>query len=257
MLFDIYVICFLFLTGILFGLLSVLSGLKGPLKKRGKVIGTNCCDNCNQTWRWYELIPIFSFFINKGECPYCHKPISLYYSALELACGLLFSFSYMLYGFSYEMCIMIILSCLTIIIFVSDFKYYLIMDKPLVISSILILILKYLFFGLNTLIISFVSGFIIFLFMYLIRLLGNKIFKEDTIGGGDIKLTMIFGFALGVKLSIIALTIGSFLAFPYAIYLTLSKKNRTIAFGPFLILGLYLVFIFMNPINEFIYIVFR
>lgn len=256
MLLDIYIICLLFITGIFIGMLCVINGLKAPLKKKGKVVHTNCCDNCNHEWKWYELIPIFSFFLNKGTCPYCHTNIPLAYSGLELLSGLLFSFSYMIYGFSYEMCIMIIITLLTIIIFVSDFKYYIILDKHLVVTSILILLLKTIFFGFDTLIISFISGFIIFIFMMLIRFIGNKIFKEDTIGGGDIKLSMVFGFTLGIRLSIIALTIGSFLAFPYAVYLSLSKKNRAIAFGPFLVTGLYLTFVFMPAINEFISIIF-
>ncbi|HAB65799.1 MAG TPA: hypothetical protein DCE23_00380 [Firmicutes bacterium] len=256
MLIQIYIISLLFITGIFFGLLCVINGLKDPLRKKGTVIHTNCCSNCNNPWKWYELIPFISFFINRGECPYCHSNIPLSYSALELISGLLFSFSYMIYGFSYEMCIMIILTMLSIIIFVSDFKYYVILDKPLIISSILILSLKNIFFSFETLIISFISGFILFLFMMLIRFIGNKLFKEETIGGGDIKLAMVFGFTLGVKLSIISLTIGSFLAFPYAIYLSLSKKEHAIAFGPFLITGLYLTFIFMPYINEFISTIF-
>lgn len=256
MLLKIYVISLLFITGIFVGLLCVIAGLKGPLKQKGKIIKTNCCDNCNNEWKWYELIPIISFFLSKGECPYCKSNISLWYSFLEILSGLLFSFAYMIYGFSYEMLIMIILTMLTIIIFVSDFKYYLILDKPITIFSIIILTLKYIFFGLNTLIISFISGFLIFLFMLAIRFIGNKLFKEESIGGGDIKLTMIFGFTLGVRLSIIALTLGSFIAFPYAIYLSLSKNNKLVAFGPFLIIGLFLTFVFMPYINEFIFTIF-
>ncbi len=89
-----------------------------------------------------------------------------------------------------------------------------------------------------------------------VRYIGNFLFKEESIGGGDIKLSMLFGFTLGIKLSIIALTLGSLLAFPYAIYLSLSKKNRNIAFGPFLVLGLDLTFIFMAVINNFMTIIF-
>ena len=39
-------------------------------------------------------------------------------------------------------------------------------------------------------------------------------------------------------------------------YYALLDKEKEIPFGPFLILGLYLVFLFMEPINTFIAIIF-
>ena len=81
-------------------------------------------------------------------------------------------------------------------------------------------------------------------------------FKQESLGGGDIKLSMFFGFVLGIRLSIVSLVVGSFLAFPYAVYFSLSNKQKEIPFGPFLIVGLYLVFIFMEPINSFLSIMF-
>lgn len=253
MLIDIYVICLLFIIGIILGMVSIIIGLKGPLKVKEYF---NCCDNCNNTYKWYELIPIISFFISKGECRYCKKEMSIMYPVLEIISGMLFSFSYMIYGFSYEMIIMIILTILSLIIYVSDFKYYIILDGPLILFSVIILTMKFLFFGFETFLISLCSGILIFIFMMIIRYIGNKLFKQESLGGGDIKLSTLFGFMLGIRLSIIALVIGSFLAFPCAVYYALTDKSREIPFGPFLVTGLYLVFVFMEPIKTFLSIVF-
>lgn len=253
MLFDIYVICFLFVVGILAGMVSIIIGLKGPLKIKEYF---NCCDNCNNIYKWYELIPIISFFISRGECRYCKKELSMMYPVLEIMSGMLFSFSYVIYGFSYEMIIMIILTILSLIIYVSDFKYYVILDGPLFLFSIIILAMKFLFFGFETFLVSLCSGILIFIFMMIIRYIGNKIFKQESLGCGDIKLSMLFGFMLGIKLSIVSLVIGSFLAFPCAVYYSLTDKSREIPFGPFLVTGLYLVFVFMEPINRFLSIIF-
>lgn len=253
MLFDIYVICFLFVVGILAGMVSIIIGLKGPLKIKEYF---NCCDNCNNIYKWYELIPIVSFFISRGECRYCKKELSMMYPVLEIMSGMLFSFSYVIYGFSYEMIIMIILTILSLIIYVSDFKYYVILDGPLFLFSIIILAMKFAFFGFETFLVSLCSGILIFIFMMIIRYIGNKIFKQESLGCGDIKLSMLFGFMLGIKLSIVSLVIGSFLAFPCAVYYSLTDKSREIPFGPFLVTGLYLVFVFMEPINKFLSIIF-
>ena len=92
--------------------------------------------------------------------------------------------------------------------------------------------------------------------MLVIRHIGNIIFKQESLGGGDVKLAMFFGFMLGIKLSIVSLVVGSFLAFPYAVYCSLTDKQKEIPFGPFLISGLFLVFVFMSHINSFLTIIF-
>ena len=249
MYFDIFLICILFILGILIGLVSIIIGLKMPLKKRELL---SVCNHCNKRYEWYEMIPIFSFFLNKGKCRYCDNDLSLWYPFLELLCGLLFSFSFMIYGFSYEMLVMIILSILSVIIFVSDFKYFIILDGPLVIFSIIILTLKFCYFGFETFLISLCSGILILIFMLIIRYIGNRIFKQESLGGGDVKLSMFFGFVLGIRLSVVSLVVGSFLAFPYAIYCSLADNQKEIPFGPFLISGLYIVFLFMKYINSFL-----
>lgn len=253
MLFDIYVICFLFIVGVFSGLVMVIIGLKAPLTTKEYF---NCCDNCNNLYKWYELMPILSYFLNGGRCRYCNKDLSLFYPFLELLSGLLFSFSYMLYGFSYEMIAMISLTLLSVLIYVSDFKYYVILDKPVLIIGVFILFCKLLFFGVETFFISMVSGFLVFIFMYFIKKIGDKLFKQESLGGGDVKLSLFFGFLLGIRLSIVALIIGSFFAFPCAIYSSLTNKNKEIPFGPFLITGLFISFIFMSPIKNFISIIF-
>ncbi len=254
MAFDIYMLLLLFVTGLVFGLLAILIGLKRPL--RLKRIGSYCI-NCNEQYEWYQLIPVLSFFLSKGECPYCHKKLSYWFPILELLSGLLFSFSYIIYGLSYELIIMLILVFLSINIFVSDFNHFVILDGPLLVIGIFVLLLKYLFFGLKVFLLSFCSGALVFIFMLFIRFAGTKFFKQEALGGGDVKLSMVFGFILGLRLSVVSLILGAFLAFPYAIYFTIKKKDKEIPFGPFLIVGLDLVFLFMSYIDKFLMIIFK
>ncbi len=251
---DIYVIILLFLTGLLFSTIVIVFSLKRPLRLKSKM---SLCEECNEPFYWYQLIPVISYFTNKRECPYCHKDLNIWYYILELLGAILFSLSYVIYGFSYEMIIMLIISLLAISIFVSDFKYFIILDEPLIVSAILILIFKFVFFGLKTFLISVASGIIIFVFMLGVKKVGSLLFKRESIGGGDIKLAVLFGFALGIRLSIVSLVIGSFMAFPLAIYYSLANKDKEIPFGPFLITGLFVVFVFMDTINRFISVIFK
>lgn len=253
MIFDIFVISILFFIGIFLGFCAVLFGLKAPLKDSEYF---NTCNNCNSKYRWYELIPIISYFVNKGKCKYCNNKLSWWYVVLEMISGILFSLGYIKYNFSYEMLIFDLLIVLLVIIFVSDFNYFIILDSPLIIFGTLVLILKYIFFGFEAFLISLCSGFLIFIFMMIVKYLGDKAFKQESIGGGDIKLAMFFGFVLEIRLSILALVVGSFLAFPYAIYCSISDKQKEIPFGPFLVMGLVIVFMFMEPLKYFLNIIF-
>lgn len=251
---DIYIIFLMFFTGLLLSTILIVFSLKRPLRLKSKM---SLCEECNEPFYWYQLIPLLSYFTNKRECPYCHKKLNIFYYILELIGAILFALSYTIYGFSYEMLIMIIISLLAISIYVSDFKYFIILDEPLIFFGVLILVLKFIFFGFKTFLISVVSGILIFMFMLVVKKIGALVFKRDSIGGGDIKLACLFGFCLGIRLSIVSLVIGSFLAFPLAVYYSLTNKDKEIPFGPFLVSGLFLVFVFMAPINRFISIIFN
>ncbi len=253
MLMDIYIITLLFIAGLFLGMLFVIIGIKLPLKER---CFTNVCDTCNDKYKVSELIPLFSYVLNRGKCNHCKTKMSILIPILEVFTGFLFTMSYIKYGISYEMFIFLIISSLLIIVFVSDFKYFVIMDSPVVLASILVLILKYIFFGFKTFIISLISGLLLFIFLLVIKLIGDKIFKTESLGGGDVKLLSFFGFVLGIRLGIVALILGSFLAFPYAIYSTMSHDENEVPFGPFLVTGLLLTFTFMEPIRNFIQILF-
>lgn len=249
MLLDIYVMTLLFVLGLVMGSFYTVVASRLP-KNESIVKPRSHCEECNHILKWYELIPIVSFVIQRGRCRNCHTKLSYMYPLIELLSGFLFSMSYALYGFSYEMIVFLIISSLVILILVSDFKYMIILDEPLIIGSILVLLLKLLFFGFDTFSISLFSGLIMFIFMMLIKLFGDKAFKRESLGGGDIKLVTVFGFIFAIRLSLASLVLAAFLAFPYAIYVSLGKKEREVPFGPFLIVACLLVFVYMEPIKE-------
>lgn len=251
MILDIYIMILLFVLGLVMGSFFMVVGSRLP-KGESIIKPRSHCDECGHILKWYELIPVFSYVFQLGRCSKCKTKLSIAYPFIEILNGFLFSLSYALYGFSYEMIAFLIISCILVLVFVSDFMYMIILDEPLIIGSILILILKLYFFGFNTFTRSIYSGLIMFIFMLLVKLIGDKVFKRESLGGGDVKLVTFFGFVFGVRLSFISIVLGSFLAFPYAIFTSISKKDREVPFGPFLILALLLVFIYMEPIKEFL-----
>ena len=144
-----------------------------------------------------------------------------------------------------------------VIIYISDIKYFIILDSPLVISFIIIFISKWLFFDLKTSLLSILDGLILFLFMLLVGYLGTKLFKKESLGGGDIKLSFIIGYTLGLPLGFTSLALSTFLALPYALYSMASNKENEVAFGPFLISALWMVFIFSDKFTNLINFLFK
>ena len=242
---------FYILVGMLFGSFFLVVGMRMP-KGESIITPRSHCEECGHILKWYELIPVLSFIFLRGKCHKCGKRLSYLYPIIEIASGLLFGIAYQVYGMSYELIAMMIISGLLLIIFVSDFKYYIILDEPLVVASILILGFKWYYFGFKVMLLSLASGLIIFGFMYLIKIIGDKVMKRESLGGGDIKLSFFIGVTLGVQLSFVALVVGSLLAFPYAFYIIFKNKIREIPYGPFLIAGTMLVFYLQNFISAFL-----
>ena len=160
--------------------------------------------------------------------------------------ALIFLISYYTFGISYEFFATLIIAGLVFIIFISDFKYMIILDSPLVVSAILILVLRAYFNGLKDMGVSLLSGLILFLVMLLIAFLGSKLFKREALGGGDIKLAGIIGIILGLKLGLVAIILSSLLALPYAAGAMMLNKDSEVPFGPFLIASMAIVFIFSD-----------
>lgn len=246
----------LVIIGTIFGSFYLVVATRMP-KEESLVLSRSHCDNCKHVLSWYELIPIFSYVFQRGKCRKCGARISLLAPLTEIITASCFCLSYYLYGFSYSFYALLVLLSLTIIIFISDFKYYIINDEPLFISIFAILGLKLGFFGFKAFAFSVVSGTLMFLLFILIKLFGDRAFKKESLGGGDIKLSILIGVTLGIKLGLVSFVLSAFIALPYAIIVSFKNKEGIVPYGPFLVSSLVLVFIFMKECADFINYLFQ
>ncbi len=73
--------------------------------------------------------------------------------------------------------------------------------------------------------------------IYALGLIGDIIFRKESMGGGDVKLLAMVGAFLGWKLAILAFFIAPFFGAVFGIIEKIRTKDNTIAYGPFLVLG--------------------
>lgn len=247
---------FIFIIGAIFGSFYGVVGTRLP-EERSIVKPGSHCEKCGHVLKWYENIPILSYILLGGLCKKCKEPIGSIYFLMELLSGALFALCYKVFGICPNFFLSVIVASLVIIIFVSDSKYMIINDSPLIISTILIFSIKWYDVDIISALMSLVSGLVIFGVAYLLRLFGYLAFKQEALGGGDIKLSFIAGMLVGVKLGIVYIVLASFLAFPYALYITFKNKDNMLPFGPFLVSSLLIVFLNMNIINDMLKVLFR
>jgi leader peptidase (prepilin peptidase)/N-methyltransferase len=190
------------------------------------------CPNCNHKLGPMELIPIVSYIIQLGKCKNCHQKIAIFYPIFEFLTGILFAISYLVFGFSNELLVALTFSSTLLIVILTDIKYMIICDELLIFSGIMLTILRLLMnYDITTLLLDISLPFV---FLLIVKLFGDFVFKQESLGGGDIKLMTIIGIALGWQTTIISVALAAFLALPISLLILIFKKTNIIAFGPFL-----------------------
>lgn len=235
------ILIYLFILGLFVGSFYNVVALRLSNNESIVFPGSHCV-NCNHRLSWYELIPVFSYIGLGGKCKECKKSISIQYPLIELSTGILFSLSYYLYGFTIMTLISIVICSVVIITFITDCKFMIILDEVIFVASILLAILYYFDGGVMLILNKLLGGVAIFSLMLLIKIFGDRAFKQECLGWGDVKLSFLAGFILGIPVGTVYIFLSSILALPYAIISTIRKKDHTLPFGPFLVSSLLVLF---------------
>lgn len=241
---------------IIFGIFmgNILTYLSVELSHIKKYKYSNC-DVCNIPSSYF--FPLYEYIINKGKCSNCNSKLSILPIVVEIITPILYILSFSTLNteplfFRYLFSLFFISTL--IMIFVSDKKYMLIQDNVLIYSGIILTFIKIIidysvenitsFIDLGyEIIFLFYDGFFLFLVMYGIKILGDKLFKKDTMGFGDVKLMFFISMFVGWKLGIVILFLSAFLALPESIYNMAKKNNYMLAFGPYIVISTLIIFI--------------
>lgn len=239
---EFYIYTMLFIFGAVMG--SFFHVVATRLSNDESIISpASHCPKCNHRLSWYENIPIISYILLKGKCKNCHSKIPISYWIVEVITGCLFCVCYHSFGFSIDLIVALIFVSSLIIVIVSDIEYMIILDEVLIVATLIIALVYIFGLGFEEAAYHIYGGVGAFLAMYAIKLLGDKAFKKESLGGGDIKLMFLFGMVLGFPMSICTIFLATFIAFPVALIILFSNKENVIPFGPFLSMAAILIFI--------------
>ena len=201
------------------------------------------CENCNHNLSWYELIPIISYIIQGGKCRKCKAIIPISYLLMEICTGVLFAVCYHVFDLSLDLVTSLIFVSSLIIIIISDIEYMIILDEVLIFAVFGIILVDIFNIGLYDTSIHILYGVGSFVTMLLIKKMGDILFKQESLGGGDIKLMFLIGLVIGYSMAVCNIFFATFIAFPIALFLLITKKDNIIPFGPFLSMSAIILFV--------------
>jgi leader peptidase (prepilin peptidase)/N-methyltransferase len=233
------ILILIILTGLALGSFLNVCIYRIPLKK-SILFPSSFCPGCGAKIRAWDNIPLLSFILLGGKCRKCKTKISLQYPLVESITSALIVITYLRYGLGWEFAAKVFLCLLLVAVFFIDLKHRIIPD-----SVTLPGVALGLFFSLfvespsvvNSLIGILVGGVL----FYLSAILGELIFKKESLGGGDIKLAMMLGAFLGWQKVLLVFFLSALLGTAFGVGAMLFSKDvretRMIPFGPFLASG--------------------
>ncbi|MFT4412800.1 prepilin peptidase [Fredinandcohnia humi] len=235
---EIFTYIYIFIVGLVLGSFFNVVGLRIP-NNESIVSPRSACPGCKHQLTAGELIPVFSYVLQRGKCRTCGNRISPLYPIVELLTAILFTISPLLVGWSKELIVAWALVSLFMIIFVSDVKYMIIPDKILLVFAVFFVILR-IFIPLTPWWSSIFGAIVGFSLLLLIAII-----SKGGMGGGDIKLFAVIGLIVGWKLVLLSFflsTLSGALLGGIGMLFRKIKRGKPFPFGPFIIIGTLLAY---------------
>lgn len=221
------------------------------------------CPKCKKKIRYYDNIPLLSYFVLKGRCRNCGKKIAKRYPIIEGSTAIFLTFFYHLYKNCSFGCpfweqpklvtlpLLFIVSTVLIAVFVIDLEKQMIPD--ILVFFLFVLVLATLLgFDTPDFYSRLFGGFASGSFLLILHL----VTYGKGMGLGDVKLALPVGMILGFGLSVVWLFLSFFIGAVFGVVLILLKKAKFgehIAFGPFLIFAFFITFFWGKQIFDLLF----
>ncbi len=194
------------------------------------------CPRCQTLIAWHDNIPVASWLALRGRCRHCRERISPMYPLVEVATALLWAGMAYRHGIGLEAIQWATFLTLLLGIALTDAREYIIPDE----FSIGGLVLGLLFSvaggmaGVGQAVLGAAVGFGL---LWAVGAAGTWAFKEDAMGGGDVKMMAMVGAFLGWQGVLLTVFLGAVAGTAVFLPLQLMGRKKLVPFGIFLALG--------------------
>ncbi|WP_220089311.1 prepilin peptidase [Listeria fleischmannii] len=147
------------------------------------------CDYCEKSLSYHQMIPIFSFFIQKGRTKCCKKKLSPLYIIQEISLPFLILLFYGLFKFEFMTSIHFIIFLFLYFFLLTDLYFLHVPNLMILLFLIIVCFYRFLYYSMILIIIQFIASLFVYSLFYF--------FVRKGFGLGDIKILIILGTALG------------------------------------------------------------
>lgn len=197
------------------------------------------CPMCGVPIRWFDNLPLVSFFLLRGRCRACGGRIAWRYPLVELLTGSLFLLAVWRFGLGIRPVFLLIFICGLIVVTWIDLDHEIIphtVTLPGIILGLVGSLITRDPSPWDALAGTLVGAGLV----YLVAVYAEVAFGRESMGGGDINLLAMIGAFLGWRLMLLSfffsVASGASLSLGLIAVGVLTRKDR-IPFGPFLAFG--------------------
>lgn len=210
------------------------------------------CPNCQHVIKWYENIPVVSYFLLlKGKCALCKTPISMRYPLVETLSALISFPIVYTFGFNTITLYVLVFSWILIALTFIDLDHFLLPDKltlPLLWIGLL-LNTQNTFVSIESAVYGAAFGYLCLWSIYwAFKLITGK----EGMGYGDFKLLAALGAWMGITALPVIILLSSISAVIIALVLAALKKqqlDKPIPFGPYLTIAGFISLLWGNELT--------
>ncbi|HEV8176802.1 MAG TPA: prepilin peptidase [Gemmatimonadales bacterium] len=194
------------------------------------------CPRCGRGLAWYENIPVVSWLLLRARCRGCGEPISMMYPLIELATAGIWAYMAWRHGLTIEALRGAAFFTILLGIAMTDARRYIIPDE-FSWGGLAIGLLFSLAGGKPGLVTAVIGAAVGFGLLWLVGTVGTWVFKEDAMGGGDIKMMAMVGAFVGWQGVLLTIFLGALSGSLVFVPLLLMGNKKLVPFGIFLAIG--------------------
>jgi leader peptidase (prepilin peptidase)/N-methyltransferase len=208
----------------------------GAEPKESVVRPPSRCPTCGMGLRWRDNIPVVSWLLLRGRCRGCRSAISIQYPLIEVATAVIWAFVAWRLGPTLEALRGAVFGTILLGIAMTDARAYIIPDE-FSLGGLVVGVLFALAAGRQPLASALLGAVVGFGLLWLVAVGGQWIFKQEAMGGGDIKMMAMVGAFLGWQGTLLTVFLGALIGSLIFVPLSLAGHKKLVPFGIFLAIG--------------------